>query len=65
MVGFGMLVICAGFALHHDAADLAVLGAALLVSAAVGIYLLADFRSAPSGFPWPEGERSGSAPSAT
>ena len=65
MVGFGMLVICAGFALHHDAADLAVLGAALLVSAGVGIYLLADFRSAPSGFPWPEGERSGSAPSAT
>ena len=65
MVGFGMLVICAGVALHHDAADLAVLGAALLLSTVVGIYLLADFRSAPSGFPWPEGERSGSAPSAT
>ena len=66
MVGFGMLVICAGVALHHDAADLA--GArcgALLLSSVAGLYLLADFRSAPSGFPWPEGERSGSAPSAT
>ena len=65
MVGFGMLVICAGAALHHGAADLAVLGAALLILAVVGLYLLADLRSAPSGFPWPEGERSGSAPSAT
>jgi hypothetical protein len=65
MVGFGMLVICAGVALHHDAPDLAVLVAALLLSSAVGLYLLADFRSAPSGFPWSEGERSGSAPSAT
>jgi hypothetical protein len=65
MVGFGMLVVCAGVALHHDAPDLAVLVAALVVSSAVGLYLLADFRSAPSGFPWPEGERSGSAPGAT
>jgi hypothetical protein len=65
MVGFGVLVTCAGVALHHGAADLAVLGPALLLSSAVGLYLLADFRSAPSGFPWPEGERSGSAPSAT
>jgi hypothetical protein len=56
MVGFGMLVICAGGALHHDPADIAVLGAALLLSTAAGIYLLADFRSAPPGFPWPEGE---------
>jgi hypothetical protein len=65
MVGFGMLVICAGVALHHDAGDLAVLGAALLLSTVVGLYLLADFRSAPSGFPWPEGERSGSTTRAT
>ena len=65
MVGFGMLVICAGVALHHDPADIAVLGAALLLSTVVGIYLLADFRSASSGFPWPDRERSGSAPSAT
>ena len=61
MVGFGMLVICAGVALHHDAADLLVLGAGLLVCAVAGLYLLAGFRSAPSGFPWPDGERSGSA----
>jgi hypothetical protein len=65
IVGFGMLVICAGAALHHAGGDLAVLGAGLLLSTAVGLYLLADLRSAPSGFPWPEGERSGSAPSAT
>ena len=65
MVGFGMLVTCAGIALHHGASDLAILGGALLLSALVGLYLLADLRSAPSGFPWPEGRRSGSAPSAT
>lgn len=62
MVGFGALVICAGAALNHRAADLAVLGGALLITAAVGLYLLADLRSAPSGFPWPEGELSGPAP---
>jgi hypothetical protein len=62
IVCFGILVIGAGAALHHGAADLAVLGAALLVSTAVGLYLLADFRSDPSGFPWAEGERSGPAP---
>ncbi len=65
MVGFGMLVICAGVALHHGAADLAVLGAALLLSTLVGLYLLAGFRAAPSGFPWREGEQSGSATSAS
>jgi hypothetical protein len=65
MVGFGMLVICAGVALHHDASDLAALCGSLLLSTVIGLYLLADFRSAPSGFPWPEGERSGSAPGAT
>ena len=65
IVCFGILVIGAGAALHHGAADLAVLGAALLVSTAVGLYLLADFRSAPSGFPWAEGERSGPAPAGT
>jgi hypothetical protein len=65
MVGFGMLVICAGLALNHDAADVAVLGTALLLSALTGLYLLADFRSAPSGFPWPGAEQSGSAPSAS
>jgi hypothetical protein len=62
MVGFGMLVICAGVALHRGLADLAVLGTALLLCTLAGLYLLADFRSAPSGFPWPEGERSGAAP---
>jgi hypothetical protein len=62
IVSFGLLVLGAGAALHHGAGDLAVLGGALLVSAAVGLYLLADLRRAPSGFPWPEGERSGTAP---
>ena len=56
MVGFGMLVTCAGAVLEHGPADLAVLGAALLLLTAVGLYLLADFRSSPAGFPWPEGE---------
>ncbi len=59
MVGFGVLVICAGAVLHHDSGDLAVLSAGLLISGALGLYLLADFRSAPAGFPWPDGERSG------
>jgi hypothetical protein len=62
IVCFGILVIGAAAALHHDAADLIVLGAALLVSTVVGLWLVADFRSAPSGFPWPDGERSGPAP---
>jgi hypothetical protein len=65
MVGFGLLVICAGAGLHHGAADLAVLGTALLICAAIGLYLLVDLRSAPSGFPWPDEERSGAAPTAT
>ena len=59
IVCFGVLVLAAGFVLHHATGDLAVLGAALLVSTAVCLYLLADFRSAPSGFPWPDGEPSG------
>ena len=62
IVAFGMLVIAAGGALRHGPGDLAVLGAALVVSTGVGLYLLADFRSAPTGFPWPEGQRSGVAP---
>jgi hypothetical protein len=55
MVGFGLLVIGAGAALNHGASDLAVLGSALLLSSLVGLYLLADLRSAPTGFPWPDG----------
>lgn len=62
IVGFGILVIGAGAALNHGAADLAVLGGALLASTIVGLYLISDLRSAPSGFPWVEGERSGFAP---
>jgi hypothetical protein len=62
IVGFGILVIGAGAVLHHDPADLAVLGGTLLVSTVIGLYLLADFRAAPSGFPWAEGEQSGNAP---
>jgi hypothetical protein len=59
MVAFGMLVVLAGVALHHEPGDVAVLGTALLIGAAVGLYLLADLRSTPSGFPWPEAGRSG------
>jgi hypothetical protein len=62
IVCFGILVLGAAAALHHGAADLALLGTALLISTVVGLWLAADFRSAPSGFPWPEGERSGPAP---
>jgi hypothetical protein len=62
MVGFGGLVICAGAALHHGAADLGVLGTALLICSAIGLYLFADLRSTPAGFPWAEGELSGAAP---
>jgi hypothetical protein len=62
IVCFGLLVIGAGAALNHGSADLAVLAAALLLDTAVALYLLADLRSAPSGYPWPEGELSGPAP---
>lgn len=62
MVGFGALVICAGAVLHHAVGDLVVLGASLLICGAIGLYLLADLRSSPPGFPWPAGERSGAAP---
>lgn len=63
IVGFGTLVIGAGAALNHGAADLALLGGALLACTIAGLYLLADLRAAPSRFPWVEGERSGFAPS--
>jgi hypothetical protein len=55
MVGFGMLIITAGAALNHKPADLVVLGPALLLAAVVGLFLVADLRSAPAGFPWPTG----------
>jgi hypothetical protein len=63
IVCFGLLVLGAGAALNHGSADLAVLGAALLLDTGVALYLLADLRSAPTGFPWAEGQRSGRAPS--
>lgn len=62
MVGFALLVILAGAGLNRGAGDLAVLGAALLGSTAIGLFLLADLRSTPSGFPWPEGERGADTP---
>ena len=62
IVCFGLLVLGAGAALHHRSGDLAVLGGALLVSSSVALYLLADLRRTPSGFPWAEGELSGPAP---
>lgn len=62
IVCFGILVIGAGAALHHGAADIAVLGTALLICTGTGLYLFADLRRAPSGFPWQEDELSGPAP---
>jgi hypothetical protein len=62
MVGFALLVIVAGAGLNHAGGDLAVLGAAAFASTAIGLFLLADLRSTPSGFPWPESERSGARP---
>jgi hypothetical protein len=59
MVGFGLLVIAAAAVLNHGIGDLVVLAAALALVGAIGLYLVADLRSAPAGFPWPEGERSG------
>jgi hypothetical protein len=56
MVGFGILVICAGAALHHGIEDLTVLALALMTCAAIGLHLWAGLRSTPSGFPWPDGE---------
>jgi hypothetical protein len=52
MVGFALLVIFAGAGLNRGAGDLAVLGAALLLSAMAGVYLFADFRSTPADPPW-------------
>jgi hypothetical protein len=62
MVGFSLLIILAGAGLNHGAADLALLGAALLTSTLIGVSLLADLRASPTRFPWREGERSGEAP---
>jgi hypothetical protein len=62
IVAFGCLVVCAAAGLHHGPGDLAVLGGALVLSGGVALYLLADLRSSPTGFPWPEGQVSGSAP---
>jgi hypothetical protein len=64
MVGLAFLVLAAGAALNHGAGDLVALGVALLVSAVTGLFLLSDFRETRSGFPWPEGQLSGDAPSA-
>ena len=64
MVGFALLVIVAGAGLNHAGGDLAVLGAAAFASTAIGLFLLADLRSTPSGFPWREAERSGARPAA-
>ena len=59
IVGFGALVVCAAAGLHHGAADVAVLATALAICGGVGLYLLADLHSSPSGFPSPEGQLSG------
>jgi hypothetical protein len=62
MVGFGLLVIAAAAALNHALGDLVVLAGALASVGGIGLYLAADLRSTPSGFPWPEAELSGPAP---
>ena len=54
MVGLSALVLAAGAALNHTAPDVAIIGAALAVSALTASFLLADFRESPAGFPWPE-----------
>jgi hypothetical protein len=59
IVAFGCLVICAAAGLHHGSGDLAVLGGALVLSGGVALYLLADLRSSPAGFPWPDTQLSG------
>ena len=38
------------------------LGAGLVGVTLAGLYLIADFRETPSGFPWRYGEQSGDAP---
>jgi hypothetical protein len=62
MVGFGLLVIAAAAGLNHGVGDLAVLAGALALVGGIGLYLVADLRSTSSGFPWPDGELSGAAP---
>lgn len=64
MVGLTALVLAAAAALNHTPADLATLAVALIPCALVAVFLLSDFRQAPSGFPWPQGQASGDAPSA-
>ena len=63
MVGLGLLAARGeGAARNHRPDEAALLlGGALFVSTLVGLYLLAAFRSVPSGFPWAEAERSGPA----
>jgi hypothetical protein len=65
MVGLTALVLAAAATLNHTAADLVVLAAALGASALATVLLLADLRQTPSGYPWPEGQSSGDAPTAT
>ena len=65
MVGLALLVLAAAAALNHGSSDVLILCAALLFSALTAVFLLSDFREAPSGFPWPDGQLSGDAPSAT
>jgi hypothetical protein len=62
IVCFGFLILGAGAALHHGSGDLAVLGTALLISTGVALYLIADLRRTPDGFPWPGDQQSGPAP---
>jgi hypothetical protein len=64
MVALAALVLAAVAMLHHGLGDLALLGASLVVVTLAGLYLVADFRETPSGFPWRYGEQSGEAPEA-
>lgn len=62
LVGLTALVLAAGAALNHSAADLATLAPVLVICALTAGRLLADLLRTPSTFPWPEGQRSGAAP---
>ena len=62
MVALAVLVLAAAAMLHHGPGDLMLLGAGLVGVTLAGLYLIADFRETPSGFPWRYGEQSGDAP---
>ena len=51
LVALALLVLILGAARNHEPPEAALLGALLLVAAAVGRWLLSDFRAHPANFP--------------